>query len=142
MSSNSTRPTDASVDEFIAAVDTEQRREDCRQLRTMIEQAAGEPAVMWGPSMIGAGTYRYRYKSGREGEIFAVGFAPRSGRISLYLAGSLEDRTDELDALGKHTAGKGCVYIKSLADLDLNVLARLFADSVATARELDIRPEG
>jgi hypothetical protein len=142
MSSNKTRPTAVSVDEFIAGVDTDQRRKDCLRLKAMIEEAAGEPAVMWGPSMIGAGSCHYRYESGREGDMFAVGFAPRSGKISLYLAGSLEDRKDDLDALGKHTAGKGCVYIKSLAGLDLNVLARLFADSVATARELYIRAEG
>ena len=139
MSRNLTRPTAESVDEFIAGVDTEQRRQDCRLLRTMIEQATGEPSMMWGPSMIGAGSYRYRYGSGREGDMFAAGFSPRTGKIALYLAGGQAGREDKLAALGKHTTGKSCVYIKTLEGLDLKVLAELFDSSVAAARELDIR---
>jgi hypothetical protein len=142
MSRNSTRPTEVSVDEFIASVDSDQRRQDCRHLRTMIERATGEPAVMWGPSMIGSGSYRYRYESGREGDMFGAGFSPRSGKIALYLTGGQEGREDKLAALGRHTTGKSCVYIKTLDGLDLDVLADLFVSSVARAKELDIRPAG
>ncbi len=139
MSSNKTQPTATSVDEFLASVDTDQRRQDCRNLRAMIEQAAAEPAVMWGPSMVGAGSYRYRYESGREGEMFAVGFSPRSGKIAIYLTGGIEGREELLARLGRHTTGKSCVYVTSLTPIDAEVLVELFEASVRRAHELDVR---
>jgi len=139
MSSNKTLPTNVSVDEFIAGVDTDQRQQDCQRLREMIEKAAGEPATMWGPSMIGAGLYHYRYESGREGDMFAAGFSPRSGKIALYFTGGHESREDLLGRLGNHTTGKSCVYIKSLDGLNTDALAELFRESVSHARENDVR---
>lgn len=137
MAENKTVRTDASVDAFLDAVEPEAKRADARRIREMIEQAAGEPAVMWGPSIIGAGLYRYRYESGRENDWMAVGFSPRKASISVYLTGGFEGREDLLARLGKHKTGKGCLYITSLANVDEEALADLLRDSVSQAREHD-----
>jgi len=131
MAENKTRANDVSVDDFLAKVQSEQRRKDGRAVRDMMERITGEPAKMWGPSIIGFGTLHYRYESGREGDICRIGFSPRKPQLVFYLAASLPGRDALLARLGKHSTGKGCLYIKTLADVDQPVLEELIAESWA-----------
>ena len=129
MAENKTKATDVSVDNFLAKVEPEQRREDGRVVRDMMERIAGEPAKMWGPSIIGFGALHYRYESGREGDICRIGFSPRKPQLVFYLAASLPGRDALLARLGKHSTGKGCLYIKTLADVNQAVLEQLIAET-------------
>ena len=140
MAENKTRPTAASVEAFLAAVPDPQRRSDAERLRAMLERVSGEPAAMWGPSIVGFGRYSYRYDSGREGEAPLIGFSPRAKELVVYLADGFERRRALLDRLGKHRAGKSCLYLKRLADVDESVLEALAAESLAHLREA--WPEG
>jgi len=108
MSENKTRPTAASVDEFLAAVENAEKRADCLRLREMMESAADAPPSMWGPSIVGFGSYHYRYATGREGDAPAVGFSPRASNITVYITGGFENREPLLERLGRHKTGKGC----------------------------------
>lgn len=125
-----TRPTGASVDEFLAGVD-EKRRDDCATIRTMMENATVEPAVMWGPSIIGFGTYVYNYASGKPLEWPLIGFSPRKNDLTLYLSPSAPGYDALLAKLGKHKTWKACLYIKRLSDVDVDVLKQLIERSVA-----------
>ena len=133
MSENKTRPTELSVEAYLAAIEDEARREDCRALVTLMSKATKQPAKMWGSSIVGFGSYHYRYESGREGDSCVAGFASRKGDISLYLMTDPERRDELLAALGKHKAGKGCIYVRRMADIDEKVLAKLVSGSVAEA---------
>jgi hypothetical protein len=127
MAGNKTQATDASVEAFLAKVEPEQRREDGRLVAEMMARITGEPATMWGPSIIGFGTHHYRYESGREGDICRIGFSPRKAQLVFYV-GAGSGRLDPLLAkLGKHSTGKGCLYVKKLADVDQAVLEALIA---------------
>lgn len=130
---NKTVETAADVDAFLAAVDPVERREDGRVVATLMARLSGEPPRLWGPSIIGFGRYHYRYDSGREGESCRIGFAPRKAELVFYLAG-LED-TDFAD-LGKHRRGKGCLYVKRLAGVDMAVLEGLIVKSLAHMDEV------
>jgi Domain of unknown function (DU1801) len=126
-----TRPTDASVDAFIDAVPNEERRTDPRTLCALMTDLTGEPPVLWGPSIVGFGSYGYRYDSGREGISPLAGFSPRKANLVIYLSGGYEERHGELlDRLGPHKTGKGCLYLKRLADVDGGVLRELVDRSV------------
>jgi len=125
-----TKETDASVIEFIEAVDHPGKRKDAYELLILFEKTTGFPAKMWGPSIIGFGSYHYKYASGHEGDAPLVGFSPRKAKISLYFAPGDPDREALLESFGKHTTGKGCVYINKTADVDLEVLAELIRQSV------------
>lgn len=125
MSQNKTQPTDASVDAFIGTVKNATRRNDAIHLRDLLTRITGEPATMWGPSIIGYGTSHYRYESGREGTMPRVAFSPRSTALVLYIDCEDDAHADLLDAIGPHTRGKSCVYIKKLADIDESALTRL-----------------
>ena len=131
MPENKTKPTDVSVDAFLAGVEPEQRRIDGRVILDMMTRLTGEPPVMWGPSIIGFGTLHYRTEAGREGDIGRIGFAPRKAQLVLYLAPSMPGRDALLTKLGKHSTGKGCLYIRKLADVGLAVLEELIARSWA-----------
>lgn len=136
MADNKTQPTDASVTAFIDAVEPAARREDARTLLAMFERITGEPARMWGPSIIGFGSYHYRYDSGREGDWCRTGFSPRKANLSLYLMGCYCDggfasRDALMARLGKHKTGASCLYITKLADIDMAVLEQLTRDSLA-----------
>jgi hypothetical protein len=131
MADDKTGPTGIGVDEFIAAVPVDRRREDAGALRAMMERLSGEKAHMWGPSIVGFGTYRYRYESGREGEAPRLGFSPRAKELVVYLAGGSEHRGDLLARLGKHRVGKSCLYIKTLSDVDTSVLEALVTADLA-----------
>ncbi|MDJ0978040.1 MAG: DUF1801 domain-containing protein [Erythrobacter sp.] len=126
-----TVPTQASVAEFIAGVEPAAKREDAQVLLEIFERVTGEPAKMWGPSIIGFGQYHYKYDSGREGDSMRSGFSPRKARHSLYFMGRYVDEATgrKVDALlekmGKHKTGASCVYVNKLADIDLDVLEQV-----------------
>ena len=129
MSEPKTRPTDASVEDFIASVDNARRREDARVMDVLLREVTGQAPVMWGPSIIGYGSYDYVYDSGHSGTMCRAGFSPRKAAMTLYLMGHYCDRQPEADALlvrlGNYKTGKSCLYINKLADVDLEVLERL-----------------
>ena len=129
-----TKPTAVSVADFIAAVEDPKRRADAEAACALLAEATGEPPVMWGPSIVGFGAYHYRYASGHEGDAPLVGFSPRKANLVFYLYCD-EGRDDLLDRLGKHKAGKGCVYVNRLADVDpavLKAMAAAAADQLRT----------
>lgn len=129
-----TRPTAASAADFIAAVEDPKRRADAEAACALLAEATGEPATMWGPSIVGFGAYHYRYASGHEGDAPLVGFSPRKGNLVFYLSGCEERRDDFLARLGRHKAGKGCVYVNRLADVDPAVLKEMAAASAASLK--------
>ena len=129
-SANKTTATTASVDSFIAQL-TQQQQQDARQLCQAMSDITGHPPVMWGPSIIGFDQYHYKYESGRQGDMAAIGFSPRQGKISIYLVDGAPKYQLLLDQLGPHQVGKACLYVKRLSDIDLSVLRELIAKSVA-----------
>ena len=135
MTEMKTVPTTASVDAFIAAVDDAPKREDCRAVAAIMAEATGASAQMWGTSIVGFGTYHYRYASGREGDFMEVGFSPRKRALTLYIMAGFSEYGDLLAKLGKHTTGKSCLYIKRLADVDQNVLREMVERSVRHIRD-------
>ena len=134
MSENKTRPTDASVEAFLDAVDDDGKRSDARVLADMMAEVTGAAGVMWGSSIVGFGTYHYRYASGREGDFFEAGFSPRKRALTIYVMAGFSEYDDLLARLGKHTTGKSCLYVKRLADVDLDVLREILTRSVAFIR--------
>jgi Domain of unknown function (DU1801) len=136
--SQKTQPTSADVDAFLAAVPDAQRRADARTLCALLADVTGERPVLWGSSIVGFGSYHYRYESGREGTSALAGFAPRKTALVLYLVGGFEERHGKLlEQLGPHKTGKGCLYLKRLADVDLDVLRELVDRSVRVRRGVD-----
>jgi hypothetical protein len=131
-----TKENDNSVIEFIEGVADAKKREDAYRLLDVFTETTGYPAKMWGSSIIGFGSYHYKYASGHEGDAPLVGFSPRKAKISLYLASNDPERDALLESLGKHTQGKGCVYINKVADIDVDVLRKLIRQSVEHLRKL------
>lgn len=125
MVENKTQATDASVQDFLAAVEHPVRRADGFRLLEMMSGATGEPAQMWGPAIVGFGRYHYKYDSGREGDAAAVGFSPRKASLSLYGLTYGPEAAELLGRLGKHKTGAGCLYVNKLDDVDEGVLAEL-----------------
>lgn len=131
---NKTHRTTASVDAFIDKQPKEEVRDDCRALMGLMHELTGEEPYLYGPSIIGYGSYHYKYPSGHEGDAPLLGFSPRKPEMVIYLY--QEVLGPELMAkLGKHKATKGCVYIKRLADIDMKVLATMFKKSIAAVRK-------
>ncbi|MCM3587589.1 DUF1801 domain-containing protein [Mesobacillus maritimus] len=126
-----TKETDNSVIEFIESVDSPKKRADAYQLLDIFTETTGFEAKMWGPSIIGFGSYHYKYASGHEGDAPLVGFSPRKAKISLYFATGDPNREQWLKRFGKHTSGKACVYVNKIADIDIEVLKELIIQSVA-----------
>jgi len=128
-----TKLNDASIEDFLNTVEDEQKRKDCLEIVKIMKQVTKEEPKMWGPSIIGFGSYHYKYESGREGDMMQIGFSPRKQNITLYVG--LGDNTENplLKKLGKHTTGKGCLYIKKLADVDKKVLQDLITNSYKRA---------
>lgn len=135
MAETKTKPTGVSADDFIAAVPDPQRREDAKQVRAMMERLSGEPAAMWGPSIVGFGTYHYKYDSGHEGDMARIGFSPRARELVLYVTDGFPRHQAIMDRLGKYRTGKSCLYIKRLADVDEDALEALIVESLAYMRE-------
>jgi Domain of unknown function (DU1801) len=133
-----TTPTAADVEAFLARVPSDTRRDDARALCALLGDVTGEPPVLWGTSIVGFGSYHYRYDSGREGDWPLAGFSPRKAHLVVYLTGGFADRHHRLLAkLGPHKAGKGCLYIKRLADVDLGVLRDLVERSLRVLRGVE-----
>ncbi len=130
MAKNKTTPTDQSVEQFLNAIAEERKRKDSFTILELMRQVTGMEPRMWGSSIVGFGSYHYKYESGREGDAILAGFSPRKQNLTLYNMGGLEQYDDLLKKLGKHTTGGGCLYIKRLDDVDLPTLKRLIEESV------------
>lgn len=132
MAENKTKPEKTSVLDLINSVEDEQKRKDSFVLLELFKSITKEEPVMWGPSIIGFGEYHYKYASGREGDFLITGFSPRKAALTFYLMGCMEDEfTHLMEKLGKYKTGAGCLYIKKLADINLEILIQLIADSYA-----------
>ena len=125
-----TKVSDASVMEFLDSVADVQKRNDCLVLLKLMQQITKAEPKMWGASMVGFGTYHYKGKSGREGDWMLTGFSPRKQNLTLYLTGGFDAHTDLLEKLGKFTRGMGCLYVKTLSDVDIKILKALVQASV------------
>ena len=136
MAKNKTNETESSVKEFVNNVENEIRRDDSFKLIEMITALSGLEPKMWGPTIIGFGSYHYKYESGHEGEAPLVGFSPRKDSLVLYFGTSPEHREELLSKLGKHKSGKSCVYVKKLDDVDQEVLSRLVISSITDLQNL------
>ena len=135
VASQKTLPTDASVEAFIAAVPDDRRRADAEKLSGLLADWTGEAAAMWGASIVGFGSYHYRYESGHEGTAPLVGFSPRKASLVVYLVAAYQDRYPELlERLGPHKLGKGCLYLKRLDDVDHEALRALVDRTVRAHR--------
>ncbi|HEX6684784.1 MAG TPA: DUF1801 domain-containing protein [Candidatus Limnocylindrales bacterium] len=125
MSEPKTVPNKESVEKFLASVADERRRTEAEELCQLMTKATGTEPVMWGPSIVGFGSYHYRYATGREGDAPAVGFSPRKAALTVYLAEGFEAYAALLAKLGPHTTGKGCLYLKRLSDVDKPTLTKI-----------------
>jgi hypothetical protein len=134
MAEPKTRPTDASVEDFLAAVPDERRRADCFAVLELMRRVTEEAPRMWGPSIVGFGAYRYAYANGRALEWPVAAFSPRKQDLTLYIMPGFEHYQGLMARLGKHRTGKSCLYLKRLSDVDLGVLEELVAASVALVR--------
>ena len=124
-----TKVNEASVEEFLNKVENEQKRKDCFEIIQIMKQVTQKEPKMWGPAIIGFGSYHYKYESGREGDMPEVAFSPRKQNLTLYIGVGDNAENPLLWKLGKYTTGKGCLYIKKLADVDRDVLQQLITDS-------------
>lgn len=134
MADNKTKATAASVAKHIAAIENESIRNDCAALVKLMSKWTGEKPQMWGPSIVGFGSYHYKYESGREGDSCASGFAARKNEMVVYLVADGAGQDELLARLGKHKMGKACLYVRRLADIDLAVLEKLVKGSLAEVR--------
>ena len=130
-----TTPNRSSVKAFLDGIEDPQKRKDCRTLSRMMRQATGKRASMWGTSIVGFGSYHYRYESGREGDFFLAGYSPRARNLTVYVMDGFSGAKALLKRLGPHSIGKSCLYIKRLEDVDLDVLQQLIDGSVAAMRK-------
>ncbi len=129
-----TKLTDASVEAFLNTLEDESKRKDAQTILQMMQDVTGEAPRMWGNSIVGFGSYRYKYASGKEGDWMLTGFSPRKQNLTLYIMSGFEINADIMSRLGKHTTGKGCLYIKKLKDVDQSVLRELITQSVEHMR--------
>lgn len=133
---NKTQQTTASVKAFIDGIKDEAQRKDARAMLTLMKRATGSTPRMWGPSIVGFGSYHYKYASGREGDYCVTGFSPRKGTLTVYILPGLHLQADNLKKLGKHTTGKSCLYIKKLSDVHLPTLEAMVKQGVTDLRTL------
>lgn len=134
MAEAKTKPTTASVEDYLAAKASPEQLADCKALMALLKKITKHPPKMWGPSIVGYGSYRYTYDSGRTGEACLTGFAVRGKELVVYLVAESPAQQDLLARLGKHKMGKACLYFKRFADLDAQVLEALVSESVAAIR--------
>ncbi|MGD2072424.1 MAG: DUF1801 domain-containing protein [Candidatus Thorarchaeota archaeon] len=139
MSEPETKPTDVDVEDFLNTVEHPQRKADGFELLRIMKEITKEEPVMWGPSIIGFGTYHYKYESGREGDMLVTGFSPRKRALSLYIMSGFDEYDELLAKLGKHRVGKSCLYINKLTDVDISVLKELIRKSVKKLVEERVR---
>lgn len=131
MAENKTKATEASVEGYFDTIADASRRKDCEALARLMAKATKQPPRMWDSSIVGFGSYHYQYESGREGDMCLVGFSSRKGDITLYGLNAAPSHEELIPRLGKHKAGKGCLYVRNLRDIDLKVLEELVADAAA-----------
>ncbi|MEZ5337316.1 MAG: DUF1801 domain-containing protein [bacterium] len=137
---NKTRATAASVESFLAGVGDEQKRADADILIALMKRITKQEPQMWGPSIIGFDSYHYRYDSGREGDMCALGFSPRKDKHSIYVIDGIEKYADSLEKLGPYKIGKSCLYVKRLSDLDMKVLEQILRESYAYVKKhMDVK---
>ncbi len=136
MAANKTTETTASVSRFISSIKDETKRKDSISLIELIKKQTGYEPKMWGPSIIGFGSYHYKYESGREGDSLLVGFSPRTSALTLYLSGNFDQREELLEKLGRHKTGKGCIYVRKLDDIDIGVLQLMITNHLNHIRNL------
>jgi len=134
MAEMKTKPTGQSVAEFLNEVSDEERRADCFQVAKIMEEITGEKPKMWGPNIVGFGSYHYKYASGREGDWPVTGFSPRKKDLTLYLMMGFQKHGELMEKLGKHSAAKSCLYIKRLSDIHVPTLKKLIKVSVKDLR--------
>src|SRR5262245_6518267 len=134
MAENKTKATNASVEDYIASRANEEQRVDCKALMSILRRITKQRPKMWGPSIVGYGSYRYTYESGRTGEMCVTGFAIRGRELVVYLMAEGKEQQELLSRLGKHKMGKSCLYFKRLGDLDKTVLEQLVANSVGDVK--------
>ncbi len=132
-----TKINDASVENFLKLIPDEKKRQDSFVILDMMKEVTGEEPKMWGTSIIGFGTYRYKYASGQTGDWLRIGFSPRKQNLSLYIMSGFQQSEELMTRLGKHSTGKGCLYIKKLEDIDLNVLKELIKASFTTTKNFE-----
>ena len=132
---NKTQKTEASVTAFLDSVADEKKKSDSYTLLEMMKRLSGEEAKMWGPSLVGFGTYHYKYESGREGVFFRIGFSPRKQALTVYIMPGFKRFDELMSQLGKYKTGKSCLYIKKLEDVEVNVLEELVVQSLAYMAE-------
>lgn len=130
-----TQPHDGSVDDFLESLSDERKKKDSRELLEMMESLTGEPAVLWGPSIIGFGKYHYVYESGTEGDWFLTGFSPRKKNLSIYVMDGFDKHEALLEKLGKHKHSVSCLYINKLDDVDKEVLRTLIKNSICQIKD-------
>ena len=135
MAKNKTGVSAKSVEDFIDAVSDGQKRQDCRDMIALMRDVTGHQPKMWGSSMVGFGSYHYRYESGREGDMFLTGFSPRKSAFTIYIMPGFERYQALMEQLGPHRTGKSCLYVKNLEVIDRDVLKEIIRDSVARMRE-------
>jgi len=136
MAAPKTKATDASVQEYLASVENDVRREDTREVVEIMEAITGCPATMWGDSIIGFDTYHYKYASGRQGDWMISGVAPRKSALTIYIMPGFSKYPDLMEKLGKYKAGSSCLYLKRLDDVNSDVLKELITRSVRDMREM------
>ncbi len=130
MSDLKTKPTDKNVVEFLNKVENPKKREDSFKILDLMREVTQEEPIMWGDSIIGFGNYHYKYKSGREGDWFLIGFSPRKQSLTLYIMSGFDNYEEKLKKLGKFKTGKSCLYINKLEDVNISILKELIADSI------------
>ena len=135
MAKNKTTETQESVTAFLATIADAKKREDCRTIIQLITNHTGIEPKMWGPAIVGFGSYHYKYESGREGDAPLTGLAARANAITLYLGSAFKDREELLSKFGKHKTGKGCVYIKNIEDIDTGILIQMVKNSIEHRRK-------
>jgi hypothetical protein len=134
MAETKTKPTGASIDEYLASRASPEQLTDCKAIMAMCRRVTKQQPKMWGPSIVGFGSYTYKYESGHSGQACLTGFAIRGKELVVYLSADNPEQAELLARLGKHKMGKACLYFKRLADLDANVLEALIAGSVAEVK--------
>jgi len=134
MAENKTKQTDASVREYLSAIEDDARRRDCETIAILMSKITKAPPKLWGTSIVGFGNYHYKYESGREGDAGLTGYSSRKGDISVYLPASGINQELLLSKLGRHKMGKCCLYIRKLSDVDVKILEQLITESVAQVK--------
>ena len=138
MAENKTKETETAVEDFINAVENEQKRKDSWDLVAMMKRITGKEPRMWGSSLVGFGNYHYKYASGREGDFFVTGFSPRKAALTVYIMPGFEPYSDLMEQLGPYKTGKSCLYLKKLDAIDRKVLEKLIRQSVKDMRKMYI----